>query len=238
MKIRTSSKTGISSAKNKISSIPPEDLPRERIENLGPGSLSTHELVAAIIGTGTRNGNVMGISREIVSIGGLEGLAGMSVSDLKRVSGISNAKSCQIVAAIELGKRLSSPRKSGSGPIRSASEIADMFMSRLSFLKKEVLYSVSISSSLRPSGEDMISAGDHNTNSVCPAEVFRPAISRNAAAIILVHNHPSGDPSPSSNDISVTKSLCKAGSLLGIDVLDHIIIGNGSYSSMKEQDLI
>ena len=210
----------------KIKDLPEEERPRERIIRLGPTALSNQELMAAILGAGNKKETVIDIARKVLSKYDLEDFSQISVTELKRTFGIKDAKACQLVAAIELGKR-----------IETADDIAKIFMPNMKGLKKEVFKCLYLDSKLRPLKEDIISIGGLNTNSIKPSDVFRTAISEAAAAIILIHNHPSGDPEPSKNDVETTKKLVKAGKLIGIEVLDHIIIGNGSYVSMRESGL-
>lgn len=221
----------------KLKDLPEEERPRERIMRFGPDALSNQELMAAILSAGNRRETVLDISRRLLSKHNLEDLSQITVTELKRIFGVSNAKACQLVAAVELGKRIAVYAMKRKKVIKTVDDIAKIFMPRMKGLKREVLKGLYLDSKLHPLKEETISMGGLNTNSVQPYDVFRTAISEAAAALILIHNHPSGDPEPSKRDIIVTKKLIKAGELLGIKVLDHIIIGNNCYTSLKESGL-
>jgi DNA repair protein RadC len=221
----------------KLKELPEEERPRERIMRLGPGALSNQELIAAILGTGNKKETVIDIARRVLSKHSLEDLSQVTVTELKGTFGINNAKACQLIAAVELGKRTVAHTVKRKKTIETAADVAKIFMPGMKGLKKEVLKCLYVDSKLHPLNEDTVSIGGLNTNSIDACNVFRTAISEGASAIILVHNHPSGDPEPSRRDIEATKSLAKAGKLIGIAVLDHIVIGSNRYASMKEAGL-
>lgn len=221
----------------KLKDLPEEERPRERIIKFGPNALSNQELMAAILGAGNKNETVLDIARRVLSKYELEDFSQISVTDLKRTFGINNAKACQLIAAVELGKRIAAQIPKRKRTIETADDIAKIFMPGMKGLKKEVLKCLYLDSKLHPLKEDVISIGGLNTNSIHASDVFRAAISETAAAIILIHNHPSGDPEPSKRDVAVTKKLAKAGNLIGIEVLDHIIIGGDRYISLKGSGL-
>ncbi len=220
-----------------LKDLPEDERPRERIARLGPGALSNQELVAAILGTGNQTGNVLDIARALLMKYDIRDLSRITVAELKSMLGINDAKACQLVAAVELGKRTAAYAADRKRPIERAGDVAKMFMPGMRGLKKEVLKGLYLDSKLRPLKEDVISIGGLNTNSIEPSDVFRNALIEASAALILVHNHPSGDPAPSRTDIRVTKKLAEAGEILGIRVIDHIIIGDGSYTSLKDSGL-
>ncbi len=222
----------------KLKDLPEDERPRERLIRFGPSTLSNQELMAAILGTGNKNETVLDIVRRILSKYNLKDFSQITVTKLKKISGISDAKACQLVAAIELGKRMTVHIPERKNKIKTAEEIAKIFISKMRGMKKEVLKGLYLDSKLRLLKEDTISIGGLNANSIQPSDIFRNAISEAAAAIILIHNHPSGDPEPSQRDIIVTKKLVKAGKLLGIEMLDHIIIGDSCYISLKESGLL
>ena len=166
----------------------------------------------------------------------LPALSKSDVIELRKTLGIGDAKACQIVASFELGRRLLTYES--KPPIRTPQDVADMFMPELRYLKKEIFKGVYLDTKNRVIADETVSMGSLNTNIVHPREVFKKAIEKSAASIILVHNHPSGDPTPSSEDIELTKRMLEAGNLLGIAVFDHVIIGDGKYISLKEKELI
>ncbi len=221
----------------KIKDLPKEERPRERLIKLGPENLSNAELLAIIIGTGSVNENVLNLANRLLSKYDIKRLSQTTVTELKKITGIKDAKACQIAAAFELGKRLSIT-KSLNKQITTPSDIANLFMPRMRGLKKEFLKGVYLDSKCRIIKHENISVGGLNTNIIQPREAFKTAILEDAAAIILVHNHPSGDPTPSSDDINLTVKLKEMGKLIGIELLDHIIIGDNKYVSLKERDMI
>jgi DNA repair protein RadC len=220
----------------KLKDLPKEERPRERIMRFGPSALSNHELIAAILGTGNRKETVTDVARKVLVKHSMEDLSQVTAAEL-RGFGINNAKACQLIAAVELGKRVVSNRAGRKKKIKTACDIAKIFMPEMRGLKKEVLKCIFMDSKLSLLNEGTISVGGLNTNSIEAREVFRQAILEAASAIILVHNHPSGDPEPSAKDVETTKRLARAGRLIGIPVLDHIVIGSSRYTSMKETGL-
>ncbi len=222
--------------KIRIKDMPKDERPRERLMKYGAKHLSTAELLAIIMRVGTQEKNVIDLAKELLEKYNLSALAKSDVIELKKILGISDAKSCQIIACFELGKRLITYES--MPPIKTARDIADLFMPELQYLKKENLKGVYLDSKNRMIWDETISIGSLNANIVHPREVFKVALEKSASAIIMVHNHPSGDPTPSSDDLELTKRMIEAGKLMDIDVLDHIIIGNGEYVSLKERELI
>jgi len=222
----------------KLKDLPEEERPRERMSRVGPAALSNQELIVAILGAGNRNGTVLDIAQQLLSQYDLNDFSHITVAELKRTFGISTAKACQLLAAIELGKRTAAHIVKGKKAVETSRDVARMFMPRMKGLKKEVLRGLYLNSKLHLLKEEIISMGGLNTNAVEASDVFRTAIAEAAVAVILVHNHPSGDPEPSQKDIIVTRKLMKMGKLLGIEVLDHIIIGDGCYTSLKESGML
>ncbi len=216
-----------------------DERPREKLVKYGVTSLSNAELLAILIRTGTREASAIDLARKILSTNkeGLRILADSTVEELSQIKGIGISKASQLLAAIELGKRLATSSKNIKS-IKSPKDISDLFMEEMRYYKKEYFKILLLNTKNEIISSDLISVGSLNSSLVHPREVFVNAIKKSASCIILVHNHPSGNPRPSKEDINITKRLIEAGKIIGIDVLDHIIIGDGSYSSLKEQDII
>jgi DNA repair protein RadC len=231
-------KSGNSVYKIGMKDIPPHERPRERMMNLGVESLSNAELLSAILGFGSRNENVLRISNKLLVEYTLEKLSRASVNELKKIFGVSDAKACRIIAAMELGRRAAFEKEGNTNFIAGPADVAKMMMPRMSNLKQEFFRGLYLDSKKRPIKNGIISVGSLNTNNAHPREVFGPAMKEGAAALILVHNHPSGDPTPSKSDLGVTRKLLHAGEMLGIDLLDHVIIGRNEYVSLKEAGFI
>lgn len=225
-----------------LKDLPAEERPRERLWKYGPEVLSNAELLAIIIRTGNRNETALALAQRMLSeLGQGEGLSFLvdaTVEELTKVKGISMAKACAIKAAVELGKRIGGIKSTGKVFIRSPRDVANLLMNEMRYLKKEYFRTIQLNVKNQVLAVEDISVGSLNSSIVHPREVFKGPIRRSSAAIILIHNHPSGDPSPSREDIEVTRRLYEAGKLLGIDVLDHIIIGDGIYTSLKEKGII
>lgn len=219
----------------RMSLLPDGEKPREKLLHDGPEGLSTVEVLAVLLGTGTRSKSVMDLAGEVLAMDprGLRYLAECSPEDLKKVSGMGDAKVCMLMAALELGKRLSCLPAEERVRIKCPEDIANLFLERLRYEKKEHFKCLLINSRGEILEEHEVSIGDLNSSASHPREVFSPAVRRSAGSVAFVHNHPSGDPSPSDADIDSTKRLVEAGDLLGIPVIDHIIIGDGTFTSMK-----
>jgi len=219
----------------RMNQLPAGEKPREKLLRDGPEGLSTVEVLAVILGTGTRSKSVMDLAGEVLAMDarGLRYLAECSPEDLKRVSGMGDAKVCVLMAALELGKRLSCLPAEERVRIKCPEDIANLFLERLRYEKKEHFKCLLINSRGEILEEHEVSVGDLNSSASHPREVFSPALKRSAGSVAFVHNHPSGDPAPSAADIDSTRRLVEAGELLGIPVIDHIIIGDGTYVSMK-----
>ena len=221
--------------KLKIKDLPLEERPRERLIKQGSKALSNAELLAIILRNGSIMENVLDLSKKLLNIYNLKSLSRKRVNKLKTVFGIGEVKACQIIAAFELGRRLASFTDNKKQKIESAKDIARIFIPEMSSLKKEHFKGIYLDSRKRIIEEETIFIGNLNSSVVHPREVFQVALAEGAAALILLHNHPSGDPTPSEEDIKVTEELVECGKILGIEVLDHIIIGNRSYVSLKEK---
>ena len=221
-----------------IRDLPHQERPRERLRELGPGALSNSELIAILLRTGIRGESALSMAnRLLAAVGGLSGMGRTSHSDLVGMKGISEAKASQLLAALELGRRLVSLRPEERPIIGSPRDVANLLSAEMGFLEQEHLRVLLLSIKNEVLGVHEVYKGNVNASIVRPAEVLRPAIRQNCPAIIVVHNHPSGDPTPSPEDVSITRDLVESGRMLDIAVLDHIVIGGQSHVSMKEKGL-
>jgi DNA repair protein RadC len=221
-----------------IRDLPESERPRERLQAYGPSSLSTSELLAIILRTGTRSESVINLgSRLLAQFHGLAGIAKASLADLCEVRGLGVAKAAQLKAALELGKRLMVASPEERPQVKSPSDVANLLMLEMGFLEQEHLRVVLLDTKNHVLGMPTIYVGSLNTSVMRVGELFREAVRANAAAVIVVHNHPSGDPTPSPEDINITRQIVEGGKLLDIDVLDHLIIGQQRYVSLKERGL-
>jgi len=216
-----------------IRDLPEEEKPREKLRKHGPAALKNYELMAVILGRGTKKEGILELAQRIMSQYGDQ--AAFSEGDVEKIEkalGLSPVQACQVVAAFELGKRLFG--KQTDVFLRSPEEVFQ-YARDLARLKKEHLRGLYLDTRNKLIRDEVIAIGTLNQSLSHPREVFHPAIDSHAAAIILVHNHPSGDPSPSKDDIELTKQIYQASKILSIDILDHVIIGNERYFSLKEQ---
>lgn len=221
-----------------IRDLPHSERPRERMRQVGSQALSTSELLAIVLRTGNGGEGVIRLAERLLAT--FEDLAGLSratVKELQRVKGIGPAKAVEIKASLELGRRLLAVLPAEKPRITSPADAANLLMSEMTLLEQEHLRVILLDTRNVVHRVVTIYIGSLNSAVVRVAELFRPAIKDNAAAIIMVHNHPSGDPSPSAEDIRVTREAVKAGRLLDIQLLDHLIIGRGRYVSLKERGL-
>ncbi|GGG20379.1 RadC family protein [Paenibacillus abyssi] len=219
--------------------VPQEERPRERMMLHGAEALSHAELLAILLRTGTQQESAVHLAGRILSeCGSLRNLVDMSMEELTSIRGIGTAKALQLRAGIELGRRLSRSTREERLTIRSPKDAAGHMMEQLRYLQKEQFVCLFLNTKNQVIAEETLSVGTLNASLVHPREVFRAAIKCSSASLICVHNHPSGDPTPSPEDIALTKRLAEAGELVGIDVLDHIIIGDSKYISLKEQGLL
>jgi len=222
----------------KIFDFPENERPRERLQRYGAEVLSNCELLAIILRTGTSKDNVLNICSNLLRQGnGLNGLLKLSYNELIEVDGIGIAKATQIIALGELTKRFKTYRSGDTYKITSPSDVADLVMEQMKSYNREILKLILLNTKNIVIHICDISVGSLNSSIVHPREVFSEAILRHSASIIICHNHPSGDPTPSSEDISITSRLKECGKIIGIDVLDHIIIGDGVYVSLKEKGI-
>ncbi len=222
-----------------IKELPEEERPREKLLKYGEKSLSNAELLALIISTGNRRRTAVELSQDILNyFGGLKSLNNLSIEEITQINGIGLAKASQLKAIVELGKRLTRLGNEDKKVVKSPQDVASLLMPELRFLTQEVFKLVLLDVKNQVIAVPQISKGGLSSSIVHPREVFKEAIRRSSAAIVLVHNHPSGIPAPSQDDIKITGRLIETGEIVGIDVLDHIIIGDGIYKSMKEEGII
>ncbi|KZE75176.1 RadC family protein [Paenibacillus elgii] len=215
--------------------VPSEDRPRERMMLYGAQALSNAELLAILLRTGTYQESAVHVAqRLLLECGGLRMLTDMSMEQLTEIKGIGEAKALQIQAGIELGRRLARSTMNETVTIRSPQDVAALLMEDLRYLQKEHFVCLFLNTKNHVIGQETLSMGSLNASIVHPREVFRAAIKRSSASIVCAHNHPSGDPTPSPEDVEITKRLVQAGEIIGIDVLDHIVIGDKRYVSLKE----
>jgi len=218
--------------------MPVDKRPREKMIKYGSNSLTTEELMALIIRTGYQRETAIDLASNLLNKSkGLKGIIDFTPEEFMQYKGIGKAKSTQLCAVIELSKRISSCNYQGEILLNSPKEAASLLMPMMRHLKQEHLYALLLDVKNKIIAKTLISKGGLASSTVHPREVFKKAIKKSCASLIIAHNHPSGDPTPSDNDIEVTKRLLSAGEVLGIDLLDHLIIGDGKYISLKAKNL-
>jgi DNA repair protein RadC len=221
-----------------IHDMPTGERPRERLLHYGPESLSTAELLAILLRTGSRGENVLDLAtRLLVEFGGLGGLLRATVSELSAVKGVGEAKAAQLKAGLEIGRRLLIAAPHERPQITSPADAANLLMLEMGHLEQEHLRVLLLDTRNRVLASPVVYKGNVNTSVIRIAELFREAIRHNSTAMIIAHNHPSGDPTPSPEDVRVTRQIVEVGNLVDIEVLDHLIIGQGRYVSLKERGL-
>jgi DNA repair protein RadC len=219
-----------------VRDIPTDDRPRERLQKNGAEALNTAELLAIILRTGTTRDNVIELANKLlIKYGGLTGLMAAGFHELCNEYGLGMAKTAQLKAALEIGKRLHLQGLEKKYQIKSAEDVARLVRMELMYLDHEEMYVLILDTKNQLIENIKSYKGTVNSSVLRAAEVFRPAVVRNCPNVIVCHNHPSGDPSPSTEDVEITKQLVDAGKLLDIELLDHIIIGNPRYVSLKER---
>ncbi|MCZ8519091.1 MULTISPECIES: RadC family protein [Paenibacillus] len=216
-----------------------EDRPRERMMQYGAQALGNAELLAILLRTGTYRESAVHVAQQLLrEAGGLRSLTDMSMEQMTGIKGIGAAKALQIQAGIELGRRLARSGMNETVTIRSPQDAAALLMEDLRYLQKEHFVCLFLNTKNHVIGQETLSMGSLNASIVHPREVFRSAIKRSSASIVCAHNHPSGDPTPSPEDIALTRRLAEAGEIVGIEVLDHLVIGDQRFVSLKELGLM
>lgn len=223
----------------KILDLPENERPTERLLRYGTEALSNSELLAVILRTGSKKENVIDLCTRIIQYkGGINGIFDFHIEDITNLNGIGPVKGAQLLAVIELSKRFKTYKSGDEYKISTPKEAADYVMENMRSMKQECLKVLMLNTKNIVMYQKDVSLGSINSSIVHPREVFSEAIKKNCASIIICHNHPSGDPTPSNEDIDVTRRLKDCGKLLGIELIDHIIIGNGRYISLKEKGIL
>lgn len=228
----------------KIKELPKLQRPYEKCLSEGESALSDSELLAVILRNGTKGTSSLSLANQILNLTeessypGLLGLLHLSLPELMKIHGIGKVKAIQLKCIGELSKRMASAAARPGLSFQNPVTIAKYYMERLRHEEQELLYCMMLDNKNHLLAEQLLSRGTANATLITPREVFLEAVRYHALCLILVHNHPSGDPSPSSCDVDVTNRICQAGELLGIHLLDHIIIGDQKYFSFREQNLL
>ena len=223
----------------RIREIPTDERPRERLLHYGADALSTSELLAILLRTGTEQRSAIGLAEHLLStFGSLRGVASATIEEISQIHGLGPAKAAQIKAAIEFGRRLVADSPEERAKIRSPQDVYNLLGPSLRDQRREHFIALLLDTKGGVLRTCTISVGDLSSSVVHPREVFTEAVRRSAASLIVAHNHPSGDPTPSPEDAAVTHRLCEAGELLGIELLDHVILGDNRWISLKEKGLL
>jgi DNA repair protein RadC len=222
------------SAPRRLRDLPEQERPRERLLRHGAAALANRELVALLLGTGSPRASALELADRLLA-SGLRELFSRSLSDLERESGLKRAKAARLVAALELGARLASEPRPAAPVFRVAEDAARFLLPRYGARPVETFGLLALDVRQRLRREAVVSVGCLTSSLVHPREVFQEAILARAAGLILFHNHPSGDPEPSAEDLALTRRLASAGALLGIEVLDHLVLGAGRFVSLKQR---
>jgi DNA repair protein RadC len=217
--------------------IAPHDRPRERMDRVGPSALSDHELLALVLGHGHPGRSAADLAASLLDVaGGLHGLVRATADELRRVAGVGSARAAQVLAALELGRRSLARTPRARPQLTSPREVAAHLMPQYGSCAVEQFGVLLLDTKHRVLKTRLLSVGSLDASVVHPREVFRAAVLGGAAAVVLFHNHPSGDPTPSREDCELTRRLVAAGDLMGIDVLDHVILADTRYVSLRESD--
>jgi len=222
----------------KIKELPTSERPRERLVRFGVKALSDSELLAIILRTGSKQENVLDLSQKLLQKYNLRALSQTNISELRRVFGVGQAKACQILACFELARRLGAYTEEERPVIKTPHDVARLITPELRDLKQEHFILLCLDARKRLIKKETVFIGSLDASTIHPREIFKTAAVESAAAIIFVHNHPSGDPAASEDDVLITKELAAAGKLLGIEVVDHIIIGSNEFMSFREAGLL
>lgn len=221
-----------------IKEIPLNDRPREKMAANGAAVLTDAELIAILLRTGTAEKSAIDIASEMTADGGLyKRLAGITrLNELTNIKGLGQAKAATVLAALEIGRRIASAKPIEKIHLSCPQDVADFLMPRLRYAAKEQFVVILLNNKNKVIGTEVVSEGSLSSSIVHPREVYAPAILYHAAAIMVAHNHPSGDPKPSIEDEEVTRLLLRSGKVLGIPMIDHVIIGDGNYYSFLENE--
>ncbi|MDS0528011.1 DNA repair protein RadC [Clostridium sp. SHJSY1] len=223
----------------KIMEIPINERPVEKLINFGAETLNNQELLAVILRCGTRGQNILTLSEKILSeVNGLNGILTITYDEIKKIKGIKTVKASQILALAELFRRFNTLKADSRITINSPKDIAEMLMIEMADLNQEVLKLIVLSTKNKIIKVKDVFKGTLNSSLIHPREIYCEAIKSSGASIIICHNHPSGDPNPSEEDINITLRLIECGKIIGINLLDHIIVGNKKYLSLKEKGII
>lgn len=222
-----------------VREMPEQERPRERLENVGPEALRDAELLAVLFRTGTREEGAVALAERLIRhFGDLRKLGQASLDELQQVRGIGRVKAIEIKAALELGRRALSYARPARPKIRSGTDVADVLMSRFLACETEHFKALLLNTKCEVLKVVDVSAGSIDYTSAAPLDVFRQAVRESAPNIVVAHNHPSGDPEPSRQDIELTKRLKESGKILGVTLLDHVIFGDKRYVSLKDRGLM
>ena len=223
-----------------IKEIPLNDRPREKMAANGAAVLTDAELIAILLRTGTAEKSAIDIASEMTVDGGLyKRLAGITrLNELTNIKGLGQAKAATVLAALEIGRRIASAKPLEKIHLSCPQDVADFLMPRLRYAAKEQFVVILLNNKNKVIGTEVVSEGSLSSSIVHPREVYAPAILHHAAAIMVAHNHPSGDPKPSTEDTEVTRMLARSGKVLGIPMIDHVIIGDGNYYSFLENEAL
>ncbi len=212
-----------------------EDRPRERLVAYGAQNLHTRELLMILLGSGHKGADVMELADAILAMRpGITGFSDIDFHELTSINGVKTSKATTILAAIELGRRVHGKTYNTAVSVRDPDAVADLFMDQMRNQKKEEFWILLVDVKCRTYAREQVSVGILNQSLIHPREVFKKAVQQSARGIILVHNHPSGDPQPSKEDLAITERLVEAGRIMGIDVMDHLIIGRDDYYSFRQ----
>lgn len=228
---------GLGVSRRGLLDLPEEERPRERLARLGPGALSARELVAVLVGTGARGSSALDLADDLLD-SGLRTLAARSLHDLERTRGLGRAKAGRLLAALELGTRVATDGGGEAPALASPEAAARHLLPRYAARPVETFGLLALDVRHRLRREAVVSVGCLTASLVHPREVFQEAVVSRAASLVLFHNHPSGDPEPSSEDLALTRRLAAAGTLMGIEVLDHLVLGAGRFVSLKERGVL
>ena len=223
-----------------MKALPREERPREKLLRESPSALSSEELLTILIGSGTKQFSAADLARQILCLekGGLSGLGEITPEEILSLPGMGEARSCQVLAAVELGRRMAASPGRRRTALCHPKDVAAFFMEDLRYRKQETFRVVMLNTKNELLAYEDVSVGGLDNSIAHPRDVFRPAVRRSAASIILIHNHPSGNPEPSESDLLVTERMAEAGTIMGIRVLDHLVFGDGIYVSLKEKNLM